>query len=166
MRIARRGLDLGVSEEFPDHRKALSEGQGARRKAVSQVMDSHVVEVRAGADAAPGVLEIGQMGARLPADDHPRVVVRTGKGREDVHRRAGERHHPRTGLAVAEMKLGRVEIGMLPAQGQDFVPAAAGEHQQTDRRHRFGGNAAALINQEPGASSGRRGGVALFGTSD
>ena len=28
-------------------------------------MDPHVVEVRAGADAAPGVLEIGQMGARL-----------------------------------------------------------------------------------------------------
>ena len=56
MRIARRGLDLGVSEQFPDHRKALSEGQSAGREAVTQVMDSHVVKVGSGADAAPRVL--------------------------------------------------------------------------------------------------------------
>ena len=38
-------------------------------------MDSHVVEVRAGAYATPWVLKIGQMGP-LHADDHPRVIKR------------------------------------------------------------------------------------------
>ena len=43
---------------------------------MAQVVNSHVVEVRAGADASPGVLKIGQMGVRLPAGDHPRVIER------------------------------------------------------------------------------------------
>ena len=115
MRVPRRGLDLGVTEQLADHRKTLSEGQSPRGKAVTQVMDSHVVEVRSGADAAPGVLEIGQMGARLPTDYHPRVVLRTGKGGEDTNRRTGERHHPRTRLAVAKPDLGRLQVHVLPA---------------------------------------------------
>jgi len=53
-----------------------------------------------GADAVPGVLKIGQMGARLPADDYPRVVLEAGKG--------GEQRHPRTRLAVAESDLRRL----------------------------------------------------------
>ena len=46
--IARRGLDLGVTEQLPDHGQALPERQGAGRKAVPQVVDPHVVEFRAG----------------------------------------------------------------------------------------------------------------------
>ena len=60
-------LDIAVAEQLADHRKTLSEGQSPRGKAVAQVMDSHVVEVCAGADAAPGVLEIGQMTGALDA---------------------------------------------------------------------------------------------------
>ena len=48
------------------------------------------------------------------------------------------------GFPVGEMNLGRVEIDMLPAQGQDFVSAAARQHQQADRRDRAGGYPAAL----------------------
>ena len=65
MRVSSCGLDLGVTQQLPDHRQTLAERQGPGCKAVAQVMDSDVVELRAGADAAPGVLKIGQMGARL-----------------------------------------------------------------------------------------------------
>ena len=40
--------------------------------------------------------------------------------------------------------LGLVEIDVLPAQSQDFVSAAARQHQQADRRDRAGGYPAAL----------------------
>ena len=39
-------------------------------------MDPHVVQERAGADAAAGVLEIGQMGARLSVAEADLEVVR------------------------------------------------------------------------------------------
>ena len=48
------------------------------------------------------------------------------------------------GFPVGEMNLGLVEIDVLPAQGQDFVSAAARQHQQADRRNRAGGYPAAL----------------------
>ena len=38
MRITRGGLDLGVTEELPDHRKALAERQGPGRKVVALTM--------------------------------------------------------------------------------------------------------------------------------
>ena len=38
VRIARGGLHLCVTQQSPDHRKALSEGQGAGRKGVAQVI--------------------------------------------------------------------------------------------------------------------------------
>ena len=62
MGVARRGLDVAVPEQLANRQQGLAERQGTGREAVSQVMDSHVVEVRAGAYAAPGVLNIGQMG--------------------------------------------------------------------------------------------------------
>ena len=54
MRIACRGLDLGVTEELPDHGKALAEGQGPGRKRVTKVTDARVVEPGSRTDAAPG----------------------------------------------------------------------------------------------------------------
>ena len=50
----------------------------------------------------------------------------------------------RARLAVDDAHLGLVEIDMLPPQGEDFVPPAAGQHQQADGRHRGGGYPAAL----------------------
>ena len=50
-----------MTEQPADDRQPLAERQRPRREAMSQVMDSRVVEVRAGADAEPGVLKIGQM---------------------------------------------------------------------------------------------------------
>ncbi len=42
-------------------------------------MNSHVVEHGSCSDAAPGVLQIGQMGVGVLADDDSGMVFRTGK---------------------------------------------------------------------------------------
>ena len=41
-------------------------------------------------------------------------------------------------FSVIDADLGLVEIDMLPEQSKDFVSAAAGQHQQVDRRHDAG----------------------------
>lgn len=66
-----------------------------------QVMDAHVVEGSPSPDRAPRLLDIGEMRARVLVDEFPWVVFRTVKGGQQVHCGAGERHHPRFGLAVA-----------------------------------------------------------------
>ena len=48
MGIPRGGLDLRVTEELADHRQALSEGQGAGRKAVPQVFSLYFCTKRQG----------------------------------------------------------------------------------------------------------------------
>ena len=64
--------------------------------------------------------------------------------REDADRRRGQVNRARASFPIGEVNLGRVEIDMLPAQGQDFVSAAARQHQQADRRDRAGRYPAAL----------------------
>ena len=78
-------------------------------------MNSNVLEAGAGANAAPRVLEVRQVRARLFADNDPRVVVRTGKGRQHAHRDGRKRHHARTGLAVAKPQFGCLQVDVLPA---------------------------------------------------
>ena len=90
MRVTRGRLYLCVTKKLTDHRKALAECQGLGRKAVAQVMNSHIVEAGPAADAAPGVLEVGKVSAGLLADDDPRIVVWAGKDRENGHRGAGK----------------------------------------------------------------------------
>ena len=46
-------------------------------------MNSHIVEPGADADAALGLLEVGEMRAGVLAHDHPGVVFRTGKGGQE-----------------------------------------------------------------------------------
>ena len=63
------------------------------------VMDSNVVEPGQGADAAPRLLETGEMRtAVLGGDGDPGVVFRTRKCRQHAHRGIGERHHACAGL--------------------------------------------------------------------
>ena len=59
----RHGLDLGMSEELPDHRQALAQGQRTGREGVSKVMNSYVLKPGALADAPPGSLQIGEVRA-------------------------------------------------------------------------------------------------------
>ena len=95
------------------------------------------------------------MGTGLPGDDHPGVVLRTGKGGEDIHRRAGERHHPRTGLGVAQF--GGVLADVPPPQIEHLAAAAPGERQQPDRGNRHGPSG--LAGVERAAAPGQLVGV-------
>ena len=56
MRVPRGRLNLRVTEQFPDHREALSQGQRPRSIRMPEVMNSHIVQLGARADAAPGPL--------------------------------------------------------------------------------------------------------------
>ena len=65
---------------------------------MAQVMDAHVVEPGPSTDAAPGLLDIGEMCAGVLPDDDPGVVVLTGcrplpdhLPREETHLAPGER---------------------------------------------------------------------------
>ena len=79
-------LDLGVAKELPDHRQPLAECQGARGEAVTEIVDAHVVEACARPDAPPRMLQVGEVGARLAALDHPEVVRIAGQRRPAASR--------------------------------------------------------------------------------
>lgn len=54
--ITRRRLDLGVAEQFSDHREALAEGQAPRSEGVAQIVDPHILHRGQLADALPRML--------------------------------------------------------------------------------------------------------------
>ena len=107
-------------------------------------MDADVVEPGPCADGLPRRVDVGHVPALLVSRNDPGIARRTRQGRENAGRRLGEVNRAGASFPVGEMNLGRVEIHMLSAQGQDFVSAASRQHQQTDRRHRAGGYAAAV----------------------
>ena len=82
MRVSRRDLNLRVAEQLPDHRQALAQRQRARGKAVPQVVDAYVAQAGARPDAPPRVLQVGEMGARLPAGNDPGIVRVARQGGE------------------------------------------------------------------------------------
>ena len=82
-------------------------------------------------------------GRRIWVND-PGIAGHARQGPKHAHGRGREVDRARARLAVDDAHLGLVEIDMLPPQGEDFVPPAAGQHQQADSRHRGGGYPAAL----------------------
>ena len=72
------GLHLSVAAELADYWKALTKSQCSGREGVPQVMKSDVLQAGTGADAAPGALQVSNMGTRQSVGDHPRVAISTG----------------------------------------------------------------------------------------
>lgn len=71
MGIAGGGLNLGVAEQFPDHRQSLAVGHRHRGEGVAQIMDADIVDAGALADALPWRLDV-----TLPVSDNERAMVR------------------------------------------------------------------------------------------
>ena len=140
MRVPGGGLHLRVTEQLPDHREALAQGQRPRSITVAKVMNSHVFEPGTRADAAPGALEISEMGARHLAADDPGIVLLAGQVGQHGTGLGPERHDPPPGLGVRQLELAGLKLDMLPTQLLDFRESAAGEHQQADRRKGIMGN--------------------------
>ena len=91
-----------------------------RGTTMTEVMDSHIVELGPRPDAAPGVLKVGQMAARFSAGDHPRVLLVTGQALQQPHRRRRQRHRPTASLGVGKVQLPRLQVDMLPPQLLDL----------------------------------------------
>ena len=91
MRIACRGLDLAVAEQLSDHRETFAERQRPRRVTVSEIVDTHILEVGPRPHDEPGVVEIAQPRARLRADDDPGIVGETRQGPSSTRCAAGDR---------------------------------------------------------------------------
>ena len=107
-----------------------------RGEAVSDIVNAHVVEPGPCADDLPGPVDVCHVPARLVSRDHPGIAGLARQGLQDANRRRREVNRAGASFPVGEMNLGRVEIDMLPAQGQDLAHPAAGEHQQAQRRNR------------------------------
>ena len=67
-----------------------------------EVVDSHVVKGRVGADPPPRAFQIREMCALSVADDDPRIVVLARKVCEQTDCRRSKRYRPPFGLAVAQ----------------------------------------------------------------
>ena len=78
---------------------------------------------------------------RLGAGDRPGVVGQTRQRRQHRRGLGRERDRARAGLAVAQSELLRLQAHVLPAQRQDLVAPAAGQHEQAERRRRVGRDA-------------------------
>ena len=111
---------------------------------MSDIVNAHVVEPGPCADDLPRPVDVCHVPARFGSRNDPGIAGLAWQVLEDADRRRRQVNRAGASLPVGEMNLGRVEIDMLPAQGQDFVSAAARQHQQTDRRHCAGRYAAAL----------------------
>ncbi len=67
MGVAGGRLDVTVAEQLPDYRQGLAERQGPGRKGMSEIVNSYIFQPGALADAPPGSLQIGEVGARQGA---------------------------------------------------------------------------------------------------
>ena len=131
-----------MAQELADHGEALAGGERAACVAVAEVVDAHVVEAGAGAEAVPLGGDGGEVGARLLADDDPGVGGDAADARQHCLRRGCERDHAGAGLAVAQPKLACGAVHIVPAQREDLVQTAAGEHEEAERCDGVGGDRA------------------------
>ena len=98
--VSDSSLHLRVTQQFPDHRQALAKRQRSRSIRMAEVMNSYVFQSGAPADAAPGLLQIGDVGARQLAGDDLGIVVLAGKVGQDGTGLRSERHGTTAGLGI------------------------------------------------------------------
>ena len=68
------------------------------------------------ARASPGMLQVGQVRARLAARDHPGIVRVAGQGGQQPRGRWRRRHRSPADFAVGKSQFAGVEINVLPVQ--------------------------------------------------
>ena len=66
-----------MAEQPRDDRHRHAVHHRVARVCVPQVMKSDVLQAGTGADAAPGALQVSNMGTRQSVGDHPRVAIST-----------------------------------------------------------------------------------------
>ena len=83
----------------------------------------------------PCLVDVHQMGAGLPARDHPGVARNAGNAIEHRLDLQRQRDHARAGLGLPQPQHARATVHVVPLQRQDLVAPAPGQHQQADRRN-------------------------------
>ena len=101
---------------------------------MTQVVQAHAVETGTLADAVPGVIDVALMRAPLLPREHPRIAGYPRQVLQHLRHRRRHRHQPGSGLRIAQAKLSRLEVHVLPAQAENLISPAPGEHQQPDGR--------------------------------
>ena len=117
---------------------ASHRARGRRRRTCASSHAGGRVRGRAFAHSVPGVVEVDQARALLPAREHPRIARRAEEAVEYSCNGGGQRHHPRTGLRVGEAHLAGVEVQVVLAKPEDFVSPASGQREEPDGRRRMG----------------------------
>ena len=135
MGVARRRLDIAVTEELADHRQGLAERQRAGRKGVAEVVQANVIESGPGPDCPPDMVEAVAAIASVAvlARKHPGAVRPSRQGFEKTDGCRRELHRAGSGLGIGEMELAGGEIDVRPVEGEGLALAAAVQHQQADR---------------------------------
>ena len=100
MSVACRRLNLCMAEKFPDHGKAHSLGDGVGGEGMSKVMDAHVLDPDALADALPELLDFFSVGAWDFAADHPRVIRLPFEVGKQIEGRGAKMHNSGPGLGI------------------------------------------------------------------
>lgn len=97
-------------------------------------MNPHAMRPRPLAQPQPDRVEVREMAPGLLAGDNPRVAFDARDAFEHFFHRRGQRRPAMSRLAVADVQLSGAPVHVVPPEGHDLVPAAAGQQQQTDRR--------------------------------
>ena len=137
VRISGGRLHLRVTKQLPDHREALAQRKRPGSIRMPEVVNSHVLQVSTRADAAPGLLQIGDVGARQPAADDPGIAFLAGQVCQHGTGLGAEGDDPSSSLGVRQ--LDAIVLDVFPAQELDLRKSAACQQQQAEggdgRRH-------------------------------
>ena len=128
---------------------------------MTQVMNAHPLQPGARLDAVPVISEVRQAEAALAARDDPGIALDAIDAVQHLQDRRRQRHHARAPLGVAEPELARRAVHVVPAQGENFGLATAGQDHQADtvrrqRRRLYLRRAGQLGAARPRIRGGRR----------
>ena len=118
MRVACRGLSLGVAKYPPHHRQTLASHHCLGREPVPEVMDANILEPGRLADPPPRLLQVRQMRALCGPGDHIGVVLDTLRPGQNLQRRPVEGDCLGTRLRIRQVNA--VTPDMFPFQRLDL----------------------------------------------
>ena len=106
---------------------------------MAEVMDPYILESGLLANDLPRRVQVGHARAGITPGKDPGVVGLSRQIDEDLFRCRGQRDGPHAGFPVRQSHLADLEVQVVPAQSEDFVAPASGQHEEADGRRRMSG---------------------------
>ena len=122
MRIARRGLNAGMTQQPPDHRQCFLVHRRMACKCVPKIVDPQARQSGFIAELPPETIDIahGPSTGRIP--EHPGDFLVARDCVDDSPRLIPHPDHAWAGLAVAQLDPRPVDV--VPVQAEDFTAPA------------------------------------------